>query len=81
MKNIVNGMSQGLEDRLLTSQELADWLNVTVQWVRDHTTRIEPIVPHIKIGKNVRFRRADVARFLRQQFQTAPTWERSSTKR
>src|ERR1700674_4703988 len=56
-----------LKDKLLTPQEVCQWLDVKMQWLKDHTTRYEPIVPHVRMGKMVRFRRADVAAFLEQQ--------------
>ena len=39
-------------DKLLTEEEAAKILRVTnMQWFRDHTTRLEPIVPHISMGR------------------------------
>jgi len=31
-----------MSDTLLTPQQVADWLNVPLAWVRDHTTRRSP---------------------------------------
>jgi len=63
--------------RLLTAEEVADILSVTVQWVRDHTTRAKPIIPHIPMGRRTtRYRLADVEEFVRSLTETRPTWDR-----
>lgn len=53
-------------DRLLTSQEVADYLGVPVQTL--YGWRMKGTGPRgIKIGKHVRYRRADVETWLEQQ--------------
>jgi hypothetical protein len=64
--------------RALLDVETLKILNVTKQWIRDHTTRIEPIVPHIRLGRKIRFRLADIKRFIDQQAEIRPKWERAS---
>ena len=54
-------------DRLLTPDDIAKWLGVKCKWVIEHTTRYEPIIPHVRIGRAVRFRRDDVERFLSER--------------
>jgi hypothetical protein len=55
----------------------AEFLGVTLQWVRDHTTRVEPIVPHTRIGaRTIRFERAELLRFIEEQREARPRWER-----
>jgi excisionase family DNA binding protein len=51
-------------EKLLSPREVADWLGVSISWVREHTTRYHPIIPHIRMGRAVRFRREDIERFL-----------------
>ena len=70
-----NGMSAEGAD-LLDASNVAKILGVTEQWVRDHTTRIEPIIPHVRMARKVRFRPADIRRFIDQQAETRPKWER-----
>jgi hypothetical protein len=61
----------------LNATGAAEFLGVTLQWVRDHTTRVEPIVPHTRIGKRtIRFERAELMRFIAEQREARPTWER-----
>jgi hypothetical protein len=53
---------------LLGPADVAKWLGVSSAWVRDHATRKSPLIPAIKIGKLLRFRKADVKDFLRDRF-------------
>lgn len=50
---------------LLTVREVADWLNVSPGWVRDHATgRRRQILPSLKLGKALRFREEQVEAFI-----------------
>ena len=55
-------------NRLLTTKDVARELCVSEAWVRDHVTgRREPPLPVIRLGDRkavLRFRRADIDRFL-----------------
>lgn len=52
-------------ERLLNVREVAAWLDVSTGWVRDHATgRRRPLLPVVRLGKLLRFRAADVERFL-----------------
>jgi excisionase family DNA binding protein len=53
-------------ERLLTPKEVADILAVSTVWVLDHSSRRRPHLPSVKLGKAVRFRRADVEEFIRE---------------
>ncbi len=49
--------------------------------VRDHTTRAEPILPHVPIGSTgrrrpVRYRRSEIERFLSERQEERPMWDR-----
>jgi predicted DNA-binding transcriptional regulator AlpA len=51
--------------RLLTVQEVADMLQLSCGWVRDHAAgRRRPVLPSVKLGKSVRFRLEGVLRFI-----------------
>jgi excisionase family DNA binding protein len=53
-------------DRLLTPREVAEILSVSVPWVLDHASRRRPLLPSVKLGKAVRFRREEVEEFIRE---------------
>jgi excisionase family DNA binding protein len=55
-----------LLDRLLTPKEVAETLGVSVAWVLDHSSRRRPLLPSVKLGKAVRFRREEVEEFIRE---------------
>lgn len=52
-------------DKLLTTQELAERLNVPLTWVYERTRKGELKV--IKLGRYCRFKLEDVERFLEKQ--------------
>jgi hypothetical protein len=54
-------------ERLLTAQEVADWLGVSARWVLAHAAGLNrPTLPSVKLGKAVRFERGDGEEFIRQ---------------
>ena len=61
-------------EQLLTPDDVARWLRVERKWVVEHTTRYEPIIPHVRIGRAVRFRREDVERFISERVSAKPLW-------
>jgi excisionase family DNA binding protein len=52
----------GLPERLLTMQEVADYLGVSLYWMRDSVRYHR--VPHSRIGKHVRFTREHVQQII-----------------
>jgi predicted DNA-binding transcriptional regulator AlpA len=53
------------QDRLLTALEVAEWLGPSVTWVHHHASGgRRPILPSVKLGKAVRFRRAHLEKFI-----------------
>ena len=50
-------------------KETAGYLGVSQAWVRDHCTRKQPRLLHLKIRKLLRFRPADIERFVEEQLQ------------
>ena len=54
-----------LADELLTVQDAARFLNVTVSWIYEHTRdHVEDRLPFLKLGKYVRFDRADLRAYV-----------------
>jgi excisionase family DNA binding protein len=58
-------------DDILTITELAEWLKVSTAWIYDHTSRAEPMIPHIRMGGHVRFHRGTVQKWLLDQQRAA----------
>lgn len=52
-------------DRLLTAAEVGELLQVRSSWVLDAARR--NAIPHIRLGRYVRFRRADIEEWLLSQ--------------
>jgi excisionase family DNA binding protein len=53
------------DERLETAQEVAEHLGVPVSWVRDHTRQGR--IPHLKLGRYVRYRRELVDKWLDEE--------------
>ena len=53
-------------DRLLTINEVAEWLGVSKAWVYDHATRKKPFLPCVRFGEVTRFRREEIERFIQE---------------
>ena len=56
---------------LLTPAEVARRLQVSVAWVRDHSTRKHPRLPVVRIGGLLRFCPADIDAWIQQQREIA----------
>ena len=53
------------KDRLLTAEEVAARLNVTKDWVWDHSSRKAPFLPAIRIGDGtLRYRSSKIEDFI-----------------
>jgi hypothetical protein len=72
---VLPGESHKRTEKLLTPDEVAILMDVKMSWLMDHVTRIEPIIPHIRIGKMVRFKWSAVAEWIDSLISTKPTWE------
>jgi predicted DNA-binding transcriptional regulator AlpA len=58
-------MSDEEERKLLNAQQVAKQLGTSVTWVLHHAAGMyKPQIPSIKMGKNVRFRQADIDAFI-----------------
>jgi len=53
-------------EKLLTVKEVAAWLRASEDWVQAHSGRKAPRLPHIRVGKLIRFRREEIERFLEE---------------
>jgi excisionase family DNA binding protein len=53
---------RGVTDRWLTAAEVAEWLSVSVTWLRESTR--SGAIPHLELGRYRSYREADVARWL-----------------
>jgi excisionase family DNA binding protein len=49
-----------VSDRLLTARQVADLLAVPESWVREHSRGKDAAMPHVRLGRHVRYDRADV---------------------
>jgi hypothetical protein len=54
-------------------------LGVKRQWLADHRTRVQPIIPHITMGREIRYPKRAIDGWLASMVETRPTWERSNT--
>ena len=56
-----------IAEQLLTPQEVADILSVSLAWVFSHSTGpLRPQLPSLKLGKLLRFRPEHVAEFMKR---------------
>jgi excisionase family DNA binding protein len=46
----------------ITSRQLCEWLNVTMDWLYDRIR--EGSIPHIKVGRTLRFNRVEMNAYI-----------------
>ena len=65
LENSILKLYNGAEGKpgLMKTRELADYLNVSDDWVYHNLGQI----PHYKIGRNIRFRREEIEEWLSSQ--------------
>ena len=63
-----------MTDRLLDAHEIASLLAVPVSWVRSSTRA--GYLPHLRLGRYVRYREADVLAWLDAQTAGGAAWKR-----
>lgn len=66
---VVNMTSNRVEDRLLTVADVAEYLGLSVGTVYNKVSRGE--IPHVKLGRAVRFRRSEIDRWIDAQSRVA----------
>jgi hypothetical protein len=64
------------EEDYLTDAQVMAWLHVKKQWLADHRTRVEPIIPHIPMGKQILYPKSAVQAWLDRLVETRPSWKR-----
>jgi hypothetical protein len=74
------GLAQQVaSDPLLTPEQVARRLNVSADWVRDHSSRKEPKLPVIRLGGGpgraglLRYRAGDIEKFVEEMEQLSRT--------
>jgi predicted DNA-binding transcriptional regulator AlpA len=55
------------EGFLLTPSQVAQRLQVSVAWIRDHSTRKHPRLPVVRIGGLLRYDPADIDQWIAEQ--------------
>jgi len=61
LKMLLQEAQAGQEKTLLTPEEVAQYFQVNRQWVYERTSKNE--IPHIKVGKYLRFEREEIKRW------------------
>jgi predicted DNA-binding transcriptional regulator AlpA len=57
-----------VSDRLLTADDVADRLNVSKDWVWDHSSRKAPFLPVIRMGDGtLRYRASKIEEFINER--------------
>ncbi len=68
-----NTTEMGNHDRLLTPEQVAKRLNTSIDWVWDHSSRKQPMLPVIRIGSGpgragiLRYRASKIEEFIAEQ--------------
>jgi predicted DNA-binding transcriptional regulator AlpA len=66
MAAVIHQMPQ--TDPLLTAEDVAQRLNVSTDWVWDHSSRKSPYLPVIRIGDGtLRYRRSQIEEFVNER--------------
>jgi excisionase family DNA binding protein len=63
-----------VSDRLLNASEVAEMLAVPERWVREHTRG--GLVPHVRLGRYVRYRREAVLEWVSEQEDGGAKWRK-----
>jgi excisionase family DNA binding protein len=65
-------------DRLLYPREVAELLSVPESWVRHHTRNGH--LPHVPLGKYVRYKREAVVAWVEEQERGGAAWRKHQPK-
>ena len=63
-------------EEYLTDERVMKILDVTKQWLADHRTRVEPIIPHVTLGREIRYPKRALYAWMSTRTETRPKWER-----
>lgn len=59
------------EHELLTTQQAAEFLKMSVSWINKDRHKEKPKIPFVKIGdKSIRYRRSDLVAYLKTLDET-----------
>lgn len=61
-------------DCLLTAAEVAELLSVSERWIREHTRG--GLLPHVRLGRYVRYRREAVLAWIEEQESGGAAWRK-----
>ena len=66
-------------DPLLTAEDVANRLNVSTDWVWDHSSRKKPLLPVIRMGDGtLRYRRSGIEAFIDERERLSSIGRRAS---
>ena len=74
-------------DPLLTPEQVAKWLNTSIDWVWDHSSRKTPLLPVIRFGEGpgrcgiLRYRASKIEEFIAEQERFSVTRRKNSGRR
>ena len=63
-------------DEYLTDKQVCQILSITKQWLKDHTTRGQPIVPHIRLGRKIVYPRRALFDWMSARVEARTNWKR-----
>ena len=70
----LTAIAPAISDRLLTASDVAELLAVPERWVREHTR--DGLIPHVRLGRYVRYRKDAVVRWLDEHERNGGAWRR-----
>jgi excisionase family DNA binding protein len=56
---------------LMTIKDVAKKLGVSENWVYSHLRERKPLIPHVRLGGNIRFREEDIDVWIEEQVRNA----------
>ena len=65
------GTFRGTVMKLMTIKDVAKKLGVSENWVYSHLRVRKPLVPHVRLGGNIRFREEDIDIWIEEQVRNA----------
>ena len=68
-----------MTDRLLDAGEIAELLHVPTRWVRENTR--SGLIPHLKLGRYVRYRHDAVVSWIEAQEAGGAAWRKHRPRR